>query len=137
MKCLLTFFCITAFSIPAFCQDQNKLVFTIQLNHTVQQIKNIGSSGCWFSEEIGANWPEDKKRRIAEFLFSRGFYKNGQPKGIGLSAFRFNIGAGTTEQGDSSGIRDPAHRVECFLSPKGTYDWNKQKGYTWMLQQAK
>ncbi len=137
MKCLLTFFCITAFSIPAFCQDQNKLVFTIQLNHTVQQIKNIGSSGCWFSEEIGAKWPEDKKRRIAELLFSRGFYKNGQPKGIGLSAFRFNIGAGTTEQGDSSGIRDPAHRVECFLSPSATYNWNKQKGYTWMLQQAK
>ncbi|HVX51280.1 MAG TPA: glycoside hydrolase, partial [Chitinophagaceae bacterium] len=61
----------------------------------------------------------------------------GQPGGIGLSAFRFNIGGGTAEQGDSSGIKDAARRVECFLSPGGTYDWNKQKGYTWLLQQAK
>jgi hypothetical protein len=70
-------------------------------------------------------------------LFSRAYNAEGKPKGIGLSAFRYNIGAGTTEQGDSSGIPLPAHRVECFLSPHGTYDWNKQKGYTWMLQQAK
>ena len=53
------------------------------------------------------------------------------------SAFRFNIGGGTAEQGDSSGISDVARRVECFLSPSGKYDWNKQQGYTWLLKQAK
>ena len=132
------------FSTFVFCsspyaqvQDKDDLKFTIHLDQPVQQIRNIGSSGCWYSEEIGARWPIEKKQRIAELLFSRSFNKNGQPKGIGLSAFRYNIGAGTTEQGDSSGIADPSHRVECFLSPGGSYDWNKQAGYTWMLQQAK
>lgn len=117
--------------------QERALTFTIRLNRPVQPVRNIGASGCWFTEEIGARWPERDKKRVAELLFSRELDKDGQPRGIGLSAFRYNIGAGTAEQGDSSGIRDPAHRVECFLSPDGTYDWNKQKGYTWMLQQAR
>lgn len=124
-------------SLCATAQSQPDLVFTIRLNQPLQPIRNIGTSGCWFTEEIGARWPEADKKRVAELLFSKETDKNGQPKGIGLSAFRFNIGAGTAEQGDSSGIRDPAHRVECFLAPDGSYNWNKQKGYTWMLQQAR
>jgi O-glycosyl hydrolase len=137
MKHLLPVLCIVLFSIPTLSQNNGSLVFTLHTNRPVQQIRNIGASGCWFSEEIGARWSMAKKQRIAELLFSRNFNKNGNPKGIGLSTFRFNIGAGTAEQGDSSGIKDSAHRVECFLSPDGTYDWSKQKGYTWMLQQAK
>lgn len=124
-------------SIPVLCQDKDQLTFTVHYNDTMQRIRNIGASGCWFSEEIGKWWPLEKKQRIAEMLFSKEFDKNGQPRGIGLSAWRFNIGAGTTEQADSSGIKEPARRVECFLSPNGSYDWNKQKGYRWILQQAK
>jgi len=123
--------------VYGFSQGKQEVVFTIQLNNTAQTIRNIGASGCWYSEEIGKDWPLAKKQRMAEVLFSRSFNKNGQPKGIGLSAFRYNIGGGTTEQGDSSGIDEPARRVECFLSPGGIYHWNKQVGYTWMLQQAK
>lgn len=137
MKHLLNVLCILLFFIPVLSQNRHELVITIHTNNEVQQIRNIGASGCWFSEEIGKQWPMPKKQRIAELLFSRSFDANGNPKGIGLSAFRFNIGAGTTEQGDSSGIKDSAHRVECFLSPSGEYNWNKQQGYTWMLQQAK
>ncbi|MEO6914849.1 MAG: glycoside hydrolase [Chitinophagaceae bacterium] len=118
-------------------QAQSPVTITIHPDQTVQQIRNIGTSGCWFTEEIGATWPEKDKTRIAELLFSKELDNTGKPKGIGLSAFRYNIGAGTAEQGENSGISLPAHRVECFLSPDGTYDWNKQKGYTWMLQQAK
>ena len=118
-------------------QDKKVVTFTIHLNQPVQKIRNIGASGCWYSEEIGARWPDDKKQRVAELLFSKSFDASGQPRGIGLSTFRFNIGAGTAEQGDSSGIGDPSRRVECFLAPDGTYDWDKQAGYTWMLQQAK
>lgn len=137
MKQLLTYVSFAIITFSAFSQDKDKLVFTIKLNNTVQQIRNFGASGCWFSEEIGKKWPEAKKQRMAELLFSRSFDSNGQPKGIGLSAFRYNIGAGTAEQGDTGGIREPRHRVECFLSPNGHYDWNKQQGYTWMLQQAR
>jgi O-glycosyl hydrolase len=137
MKRFLITSCLITTAIAGFSQEKNDLEFTIYVDKPVQQIRNIGASGCWFSEEIGKTWPLTKKNRIAELLFSKQSDKNGQPKGIGLSAFRFNIGAGTTEQGDSSGIKEPAHRVECFLAPGGTYDWTKQPGYTWMLQQAK
>ncbi|MES1216949.1 MAG: glycoside hydrolase [Bacteroidota bacterium] len=136
-KKIITSFIIVIIALQSFSQSSEKLVFTIKLDDTVQRIRNIGASGCWYSEEMGATWPEAKKKKIAELLFSRDLDSKGQPKGIGLSAFRYNIGAGTAEQGDSSGIDDPARRVECFLSPDGSYHWNKQKGYTWMLQQAK
>lgn len=134
---LFVFFNFIIVSITVLSQRTDHLIFTIHYNDTVQQVRNIGASGCWFSEEIGKQWPVTQKQRIAELLFSRSIDNNGQPKGIGLSAFRFNIGAGTAEQGDSSGIKDPSHRVECFLSPTGSYDWNKQEGYLWMVEQAR
>ncbi len=112
------------------------VVFTIDVKNKVQTIDNIGASGAWFSEGIGKYWPAAKKERMAELLFSKAFDKSGNPLGIGLSAWRFNIGGGTAEQGDSSGITDPVKRVECFLSPDGTYNWNKQQGYMWFVKQA-
>jgi len=127
---------MVALCVPAFSQNNN-VTFTIHINNTAQTIRNIGASACWYAEEIGSQWPQADKQRLVELLFSREVDVHGQPKGIGLSAFRFNIGAGTAEQGDSSGIPEAAHRVECFLSPNGTYNWTKQKGYVWMLQQAK
>jgi hypothetical protein len=61
----------------------------------------------------------------------------GDPQGIGLSIWRFNIGAGTAEQGDESGIRNVWRRAECFQKPDGTYDWTKQAGQQWFLQAAR
>ncbi|ANI89082.1 beta-glycosidase [Arachidicoccus ginsenosidimutans] len=112
---------------------------TIQISEdtTYQTIDNIGSSGAWFSEFIGRYWHPEIRNQLAEWLFSKGFDKNGQPKGIGLSSFRFNIGGGTTELGDSSRIKDFRRRVECFLNADGTYDWNKQSGYLWFVREAK
>jgi O-glycosyl hydrolase len=137
MKLLFLTGCLAAISLAATAQSKPALVFTLHLNDTVQRIRNIGASGCWFTEDIGTKWPAVQKQRIAKLLFSRSFDKRGKPEGIGLSAFRYNIGAGTAEQGDSSGIPEADHRVECFLSPGGTYHWDKQAGYTWMLRQAK
>jgi O-glycosyl hydrolase len=113
------------------------LTITIDADQTVQTIHNIGASGCWFSEGIGKSWPVAKREKMAELLFSKQRGADGMPKGIGLSAWRFNIGGGTAEQGDSSGIKDFRKRVESFLSPDGTYDWNKQAGYQWFLRKAK
>lgn len=110
---------------------------TLDLNQTAQQIRNFGASGCWYSERIGRHWPEPKKERIAELLFGRELDATGSPRGIGLSAWRFNIGAGTAEQGEDSGIHDPERRVECFLGPDGRYDWSKQSGYIWFVQKAR
>jgi O-glycosyl hydrolase len=125
---------------PLFSLSQTvpgELVITIDAKNTAQTIQNIGASGCWFSEGIGKYWPVDKKEKIAGLLFSKAMDANGHPEGIGLSAWRFNIGGGTAEQGDSSGIKDPNKRVECFLDANGTYNWNKQAGYQWFLRKAK
>src|ERR1700712_5995544 len=115
------------FALRSLSQENIVLTITVHINDTVQTIRNIGASACWYGEEIGKTWPMVQKQRMAELLFSKEADVSGQPKGIGLSAFRFNIGAGTAEQGDSSGIKDPSHRVECFLSPDGNYNWNKQQ----------
>jgi hypothetical protein len=62
---------------------------------------------------------------------------NGNPEGIGLSRWRFNIGAGIAEQGNTSNIDLPERRVECFINQDSTYNWNKQTGQQWFLNQAK
>jgi O-glycosyl hydrolase len=129
---ILFFLLTTASSI--FSQT---IKFTIAPKKRAQIVENIGASAAWFSEGIGRYWAAEKKERIAELLFSKAFDKAGKPLGIGLSAFRFNIGGGTAEQGDSSGISNPLKRVECFLSPNGTYNWNKQQGYLWFVKKAK
>ena len=53
------------------------------------------------------------KTKVADWLFSTENHENGQPKGIGLSLWRFNVGAGSAEQGEASQIASPwtAHRM--------------------------
>ncbi len=113
------------------------IIFTIDKSNTAQTIENIGASGAWFSEVAGKYWADTTKNKMAELLFSKAFDQSGNPLGIGLSAWRFNIGGGSAEQGDSSGIAGSVKRVECFLSPDGSYDWNKQSGYIWFVKKAK
>ena len=83
IKYIMNFFLCSVLLLFAQAQEKNALQFTIHLNQPVQKVRNIGASGCWFTEEIGATWPADKKQRIAEVLFSKDFDANGQPKGIG------------------------------------------------------
>jgi O-glycosyl hydrolase len=110
---------------------------TVDYATTFQTIRNIGASDAWNSQLIGLNWPEAKKDKLAELLFSKDFDSNGNPKGIGLSCWRFNIGAGSAEQGANSKIASDAKRTECFLnSDLTTYNWDKQKGQQWFLKKA-
>jgi O-glycosyl hydrolase len=133
LRIVVIFFLLV--SCFVFAKSQT-VTFTIDLKQKAQTIENIGASGAWYSEPIGKNWPAVKKERMAELLFSKSFDPSGNPLGIGLSAWRFNIGGGTFEQGDSSGIRNQLRRVESFLSPDGTYDWKKQEGYVWFTKKA-
>jgi len=94
---------------------------------TYQTIDNFGASDAWSTQFVG-NWPAEKKNRMADWLFSMDTTSGGQPKGIGLSLWRYNIGAGSTEQGDSSGIPDEWHRASRWQAPSGQY---------WFLQAAK
>ncbi|PWK22368.1 O-glycosyl hydrolase [Arcicella aurantiaca] len=116
---------------------QNKQIqISIDPQIQFQKIEHFGASDSWACQFVG-NWTELQKNKIADLLFSQDTLTNGQPKGIGLSIWRFNIGAGSTEQGDLSGIKDIWRRAECFLDSNGNYDWNRQKGQIWFLNAAK
>lgn len=96
----------------------------------------FGASDCWRCRIVGEYWPEEKKNRIADLLFSQDYDSDGSPVGIGLSIWRFNIGAGSYEQGADSRIGSDWKRNECFLCPSGEYDMTKQVGQQWFLKAA-
>jgi len=97
-----------------------------------QTIHNFGASDAWTCQFIGL-WPDVKRNQIADLLFSTEVDEIGQPKGIGLSLWRFNIGAGSTSQNN---ISDDWRSTESFLNTDGTYDWTKQAGQRWLLKAA-
>lgn len=128
---------VLCFFMFSFSLGAQTLKIDINKNHKFQTIDGFGASDAWRCQYIGANWPEDKKNKIAELLFSKGVDDEGNPKGIGLSIWRFYIGAGSAEQGDSSYIRNEWRRAESFVDKDGNYNWNKQKGQQWFLYKAK
>jgi O-glycosyl hydrolase len=110
-------------------RSQAPITVHIDATKTHQTIANFAASDAWSCQFVG-NWPAAKKEAIADLLFS-------QEKGIGLSMWRFNIGAGSTEQGAASGIKDEWRRAESFLTPEGRYDFTRQAGQLWFLKAAK
>ncbi|WP_207423210.1 glycoside hydrolase family 30 protein [Desertivirga brevis] len=113
-----------------------KISVTIDLNKTYQTIDNFGASDAWACQFVG-NWPDTKKNAIADLLFSKKLKADGSPEGIGLSMWRFNLGAGSAQQGSKSGIADEWRRAESFLDDNGNYNWNLQAGQMWFLKAAK
>ena len=116
-----------------------KSEITVKINPdiTYQTIDGFGASDCWTVNYVGKYWNDLEKEKAAKWLFSSEFDSKGNPKGIGLSIWRFNLGGGTAEQGDSSHILDITRRAECFIDNKGNYDWTKQAGQQWFLDKAK
>ena len=110
--------------------------YLIDLSKTYQTIQNFGASDCWTAQFFG-HFPDNKRNQMADWLFSMENYPNGQPRGIGLSLWRFNIGAGSATQGENSHIPNITRRAECFQNPDGTYDWTRHQGQKWFLQAAK
>lgn len=101
-----------------------------------QTIRHFGASDAWSMQTIGL-WPDSAEQaKVADWLFSLDTDAAGQPRGIGLSLWRFNLGAGSAEQGRESQI-NRSTRTECFLSSDGTYDWSRQAGQRRFLQMAK
>jgi len=119
------------------CNQSNKTTITLDVNSEQQTIHSFGASDCWTTKFFG-KWADIQKRnQIADLLFSMDTTADGAPKGIGLSLWRFNIGGGSFEQGDTSGITTDWRREECFMNADGSYNWSKQSGQQWFLQAAK
>ena len=119
-----------------FCTNAQAVKVSLNAKETYQTIEGFGASDAWRCQFVG-EWPTKKKEKISKLLFSKEKDNNGNPEGIGLSIWRFYIGAGTTEQGEDSGIRNEWRRSESFLDADGNYNWNKQKGQQWFLNKAK
>lgn len=100
---------------------------TVYWNTEHQVIDNFGASDCWSMQKIGA-WSEANKNRIADLLFS-------PTEGIGLSAWRFNLGGGLDY--DRMGAPDRWRTVETFETAEGEYDWSRQAEERWFLRAAK
>lgn len=109
----------------------------INLDANLQTMESFGASDAWQINNIGKNWPINKKNTIADLLFSKEVDSEGNPKGIGLSLWRFNLGSGSAEQGDASGITDKWRRSECFTADGVNYNMNKQEGQVWFMKAAK
>ncbi|MHC4461611.1 MAG: glycoside hydrolase [Planctomycetota bacterium] len=110
------------------------LTVTVNTYDTLQTIHNFGASDAWSIQFVG-QWPLEKRDAIADLLFETGLDIQNDPKGIGLSSWRFNIGAGSSRQ---SNISDSWRRADTFLSTDySSYDWWRLPGQQWFLQAAK
>ena len=114
---------------------QKTLEITVDENTVYQTIESFGASGAWWSQDVGG-WTSltkdgvELREQIAKLFFD-------PTEGIGLSAYRYNIGAGSAESGSESGITDPWRRAESFETEPGVYDWTKDENAVWFLTKAK
>ena len=111
-------------SIPVWLAHAQVINISIDASQNYQTIDNFGASDCWSMQKIG-DWIDPQKERVADLLFS-------VDKGIGLSAWRFNIGGGL----NFSTIQHPWRTVETFETAEGEYDWTRQEEERWFLQAA-
>jgi len=116
---IVSFFCLQ------YCLLAQAVNISVDASVKYQTIDNFGASDCWSMQKVGG-WYPVQKERIADLLFS-------VDKGIGLSAWRFNIGAGL----NYTTINHSWRTVETFEVNQNTYDWSKQEEERWFLQAAK
>lgn len=126
---------ITACLIFFTATAQQKIMLHIDESKTYQTIQNFGASDAWSCQFVG-NWPNEKKNAMADLLFSVDTLLNGNPKGIGLSLWRYNLGAGSAEQGNESGIKDEWRRA-ALTTAKQNSESKKVTAQNWFLSAAK
>ncbi len=102
---------------------------------TYQTMQGIGASDCWMGNWVGRDWTGCREQ-IARLMFSRKIV-DGQPEGIGMSMWRVNLGAGSAERGDKSGVQTVHRRAESFRGADGGYDWSKCAGQRYFMEQAR
>ena len=123
---------------------------SIDPEQTYQTMNGFAASDAWCGNIVGQFWDEAQKEQIARWLFSQEMGEDGSPEGIGLSMWRVNLGGGSWEQGNSSGIGGTnmatsygewMRRAESFLAdvnaPGAGYDWSKQAGQQYFFKKAK
>ena len=125
-----------------FCVFLTSSVFgqqkvTVDPDIRYQTIEFFGAADAWSGNFVGKYWNDDRKKEIADYLFSQDYDASGNPVGIGLSIWRVNLGAGTLEQ-PGADIYPYQRRAESYLTVDGKgYDWGKCAGNEYFMQAAK
>ena len=98
-------------------------ILTIDPGITYQEIVGFGAADAWTGAFVGAFWDDATKTQMADWLFSQEHDEKGQVKGIGISKWRVNLGAGSHEQGRDSKIlvRDGVYPQ--LEDPGGVFRW--------------
>jgi O-glycosyl hydrolase len=106
---------------------------TIDTSDHHQQIRSFGASDAWSIQFVGL-WPDEKREAIADLLFNSSLDATGNPQGIALTTWRFNLGAGSSRTTD---ISDEWRRADSFYDEDfNEYDWERLEGQRWFLQAA-
>jgi len=114
--------------------EEAVLTVTVNAEDVGQEILGFGASDCWSIQYVG-QWPLAKRQAIADLLFEQGLDRAGDPRGMGLSVWRFNIGAGSSRQAN---ISTPWRRADTFLDDEfAGYDWTRLPGQRWFLDAAR
>ncbi|WP_462431218.1 glycoside hydrolase [Bacteroides nordii] len=107
------------FSTVSYAQNTYK--FTVNPAVKYQEIDHFGASDCWTMYRFGKYATEENVDKVADLFFSKEFDDNGFPKGIGLSMWRMNLGAGSHDNAFQA-YRDIRGRMPCILKKSGYYD---------------
>ncbi|MGJ8641478.1 MAG: glycoside hydrolase [Opitutaceae bacterium] len=145
----LPFACVNGWGAVPASDSISPREIRIDVGTLYQDIDNFGASGAWTSAGIGKYWSEEKKTKAATLLFSQEMKEDGSPEGIGLSAWRFNIGGGSAlPNGQKNGAHalggsqgewghDNWRSAECFkYGPGASIDPAAQQGGIWFLKKA-
>lgn len=128
---LLCFLSITTYVADA------QIKVSVDPSHTHQTIEFFGAADAWSGNFVGKYWSDGARNKVADYLFSQEMDASGNPRGIGLSIWRVNLGAGTLEQ-EGADIMPYQRRAESYLKVDGSgYDWTKCAGHEFFMQAAK
>lgn len=109
-------------------------VLKVDEYRTYQTIESFGTSGAWWAQYVGGFTTQYRdtgrtvREEVAQLLFDREY-------GIGLTAYRYNLGAGSKES--RSGVYwNEYRRAESFETAPFVYDWSKDANAVWFLREA-
>ena len=92
------------------CDMAAVVTLTVDRETIYQKVTGFGGSGCWWAP-YSDRYPEDLLNRALELLFDR-------EKGIGLNAYRHNIGGGNSAPANMPFTR----QTTCIEVSPGEYD---------------
>lgn len=115
-------------------EETNYSKMVVDESITYQTMESFGTSGAWWSQYVGgftkdANGTGGSTREdIATLLFDR-------EKGIGLTCYRYNLGAGSVESKNGT-FWDYHRRAQCFETEPGVYDFGRDANAVWFLKRV-